>query len=93
MTFERLLERLAGRLRAMIRNGEVTERGLARRIGVSQPHLHNVLAGARAMTPRLADRILAGLGMSVVDLLTGEEKGGAAAPDQQVPEPPRATSW
>ncbi len=92
MTFERLLERLARRLRTTIRNGELTERGFARRIGVSQPHLHNVLAGTRAMTPRVADRILAGLGISAIDLLTDEERRGAAERGQ-APERPRATSW
>ncbi len=80
MTFELLLERLAARLRAMIENGETTERSFARRIGLSQPHLHNLLAGARSMTPRVADRILEGMELSAIDLLTEEERAGLAGP-------------
>ncbi len=93
MTFEQLLDRLTARLRAMMRNGELTERGFARRVGLSQPHLHNVLAGARAMTPRVADQILEELDLSALDLFTEEEKSaGAAADGNHRPEPPRATS-
>lgn len=56
-----------------IRNGTVSERGLARNIGLSQPHLHNVLKGARKLTPEVADRLLYGLHLSVIDLLRAGE--------------------
>lgn len=57
----------------MVRNGEVTERGLALRAGVSQSHLHNVLKGARQMSPDLADKLLRELNLSVTDLLAGAQ--------------------
>ena len=41
--------RLVLRLRDMVRNGELTERALARTTGVSQPHIHNVLKGKREL--------------------------------------------
>ena len=52
-----------------VRNGEWTERGLARRVGMSQSHIHNVLSGARILTPPTADRIMQGLALSVLDLI------------------------
>jgi plasmid maintenance system antidote protein VapI len=64
-----LLDRLRDRLRQVIRNGQLTERGLARRSGLSQAHVHNMLKGVRAMTPAAADRILRCLGWTVGDLL------------------------
>ena len=63
MYFERMHERLLESLRRRLQNGEATERGLARRIGISQPHLHNVLKGAKNLSPRMADRILLELGL------------------------------
>ena len=60
----RLLDFLSSR----INNGEFTERGLARLIGVSQPQLHNVLKGKRKLQTKLADRILQKFGLSVLDL-------------------------
>lgn len=71
--FERLLKRLVRRLIGNLTNGEYTERGLARLLGISQPHLHHILAGKRALTPHVADGILASLGWSVADLFSMEE--------------------
>ncbi len=51
-----------------IDNGEFTERGLARLIGVSQPQFHNVLKGKRKLQAKLADRILQKLEISILDL-------------------------
>jgi plasmid maintenance system antidote protein VapI len=79
MDFAQLLESLVQRARAEVRNGVLTERGLARRAGLSQSHVHNVLGGARALTPRTADLILAALGMSVQDLLEdAQQRDGAS---------------
>lgn len=69
MTFEHFQHRLIEAVRARLRNGEITERGFARRLGVSQPHIHNVLKGVRILTPRLADRMLGGLGITLLDLV------------------------
>lgn len=58
MLFHTLRRRLIGELQASIRSGEFTERSLARYLGVSQPHLHNVLHGVRALTFDLADHAI-----------------------------------
>jgi hypothetical protein len=73
VNFGILLERLAAQIRARVRNGDVTERGLARLAGLSQPHVHNVLKGARAMSPDSADRLMKALGLSARDLLAVPE--------------------
>lgn len=72
-SFEALHVRLVEALRARIRNGELTERSLARLTGISQPHVHNVLKGARSLSPGLADVILEHLRISVLDLFQREE--------------------
>lgn len=73
MYFEILHARLAASLRERVRNGELTERGLARLLGLSQPHVHHVLKGARTLSPRTADAVLRRLGLTAADLLTAEE--------------------
>jgi hypothetical protein len=75
----RLLEaRLLSHLQARVRNGETSERGLARLTGVSQPHMHNVLKGTRLLSTDMADQILRRLRINLVDLLTAAEDGAAA---------------
>ena len=69
MRFCLLLESLLDDLRVRLRNGQLTERGLARRTGLSQSHVHNVLSGARFLTPQTADAILNALGLSVRDVM------------------------
>ena len=69
MFFAELNDLLVNALRARLRNGEMTERGLARLVGVSQPHIHNVLKGTRTLSPELSDQILELLRMSVLDLV------------------------
>ena len=73
MGFGDLLDRLMDLLVRKIRNGELTERGLARRVGLSQSHIHNVLNGVRSLTLNTADRILAGLEISVLELIGPDE--------------------
>ena len=73
MTFGELHERLIRLVKYRISNGDFTERGLARMLRISQPHLHNVLKGARKLTPSLADHLLQSFGMTVVDLLDSSE--------------------
>jgi len=43
MHFDLLRRRLIQSVRSRIHNGSMTERGLARSIGISQSHAHNVL--------------------------------------------------
>jgi plasmid maintenance system antidote protein VapI len=84
LRFERLEQRLLEVLRQKVTNGELTERGLARRIGVSQPHIHNVLKGLRTLSAPVADLILEELGMNVLDLAKSEEM--AAAMKTRIPD-------
>jgi transcriptional regulator with XRE-family HTH domain len=83
-----VLEKLRERLRRAMRNGQLTERGLARRAGLSQAHVHNVLKGVRVLTPPVADRILRSLGLTVTDLLepgAGGERNGPPASKRRAP--------
>src|SRR5688572_10422469 len=67
-------------LRTRVRNGELTERGLAKLVGVSQPHIHNVLKGTRLLSMNLADQILTHLNLSVFDLVEPGQVEPSAAP-------------
>ena len=71
--FDNLQERLLHHLLHRIRNGEFTERGLAHRSGISQPHMHNILKGVRSLNAGISDQVLARLGISIVDLLDADE--------------------
>jgi hypothetical protein len=73
LSFEMLHARLIRFIHQRVQNGEFTERGLARILGISQPQIHNVLKGARKMRPELADRVIRKFNMSVLDLLEPAE--------------------
>ena len=83
-TFHLLLSKLRVRVANRIAEGEITERALARRAGISQPHLHNVLKGIRTMTPDVADRLLEALHLPLEEL-TGMPRppGGRRALDSE----------
>ncbi|MEO8029069.1 MAG: hypothetical protein ABI823_21490 [Bryobacteraceae bacterium] len=70
------LAALRTRVRAMLANGLVSERGLASATGLSQPHIHHLLSGHRALTAGVADHLLACLELSLGELL-GEDILGA----------------
>jgi hypothetical protein len=100
--FETIQASLAGVVREHVASGAATERGLARATGVSQPHLHHILKGARSMTPRVADRLMRQLGLDFAELAgVGCEKGpqvrpvpllaGVAGPGQTTPDPDTVT--
>jgi len=76
MHFGELQRRLIAALRSRLRNGELTERRLARLTGISQPHIHNVLKGKRILSPRAADIILRKTELSILDLLRPEASAG-----------------
>ena len=76
MNFEDLHLRLTEYLRELVRSGELTERGLARITGVSQPHIHNVLKGKRLLSLQMADEILHRLRLDLTDLLRTEDLNG-----------------
>jgi transcriptional regulator with XRE-family HTH domain len=56
-----------------VQRGEITERGVARRAGISQPHIHNVLKGKRLLSWASADALLRELNLSIVDLIKEDE--------------------
>jgi AraC-like DNA-binding protein len=69
MYFRDIHERLADHIAAKVRNGEITERNLARRAGISQPHLHHVLKRKRYFSLQSADLVMSELGLSIYDLI------------------------
>ncbi|HZQ55599.1 MAG TPA: helix-turn-helix transcriptional regulator [Bryobacteraceae bacterium] len=73
ITFGVLQARLIVFVNNRIKNGDFTERGLARILGISQPQLHNVLKGARKLNTELADRLLGKFGIDVRDLIQPPE--------------------
>jgi plasmid maintenance system antidote protein VapI len=73
MYFELLQLRLITHVQRRVHCGELTERGLARHTGISQPHLHNMLKGARVLSPQMADILLRYLHITLLDLLDESE--------------------
>lgn len=73
VTFHILRTRLVAAVNARLQNGEFTERSLAKILGVSQPQIHNVLKGARTLQWDLADRLIADLGIKILDLWNDDE--------------------
>lgn len=69
MYFQELQGRLIGIARGRVRAGELTERGLARMCGISQPQMHNVLKRIRGLSTGSADRLMRALDLRVSDLL------------------------
>jgi len=69
-TFEDAQLKLLAYVRDRIHNGELTERGFARQIGISQPHAHNALKGVRTLSPEILDTILRYFHLSLLDLLS-----------------------
>ena len=69
MTLGDLQQRFVALLRKRVRNGEVTERGLARMVGISQPHLHHVLHGKRRFSVETTDHLMRQLRVDVLDLV------------------------
>ena len=97
MHFEGLQRRLLATLQSRLRNGELTERRLARLTGISQPHIHNVLKGKRILSLRAADIILRKIGLTVLDLLRAEAPSGKFCTDcgarGRVVEVPVLAGW
>jgi hypothetical protein len=73
LTFQDAQLKLLAYVRSQIRNGELTERGFARLIGISQPHVHNVLKGVRNLSPKIFDLALKYLHLSLLDLVPSGE--------------------
>lgn len=75
MDFRLLQNRLVYHLRERVRNGEISERALARISGVSQPHIHNVLKGPGLFSMDMADQILRRLRIDLAALMSETETG------------------
>ena len=65
--------RLVVRMRQHVQNGDFTERGFARSLGISQVHIHNVLKGTRSLSINYIDLILKRLGLTIFDICTADE--------------------
>jgi hypothetical protein len=83
MSFHLLQLRVIAHVQERVRRGDVTERGLARLTGISQPHLHNILKGVRVLTPHMADLILRQLHINLLDRTGGIR--GTPAPRRRPP--------
>ena len=73
MTLQEAQRRLLAYVQDRIHNGEFTERGLARLMGISQPHVHNVLKGVRKLSPGVFDATLKYFHLSILDLAASQE--------------------
>jgi len=73
VSFALLQARLIDFIKLRIQNGDFTERGLARLLGISQSQIHNVLKKARTLKPELADHLMMRFDMDVLDLLHASE--------------------
>lgn len=71
--FAEMQRRLVSYLREKVRNGDITERRLARITGVSQPHIHNVLSGKRGFSMEMADQIMRALRVDLLDFLDAQD--------------------
>jgi transcriptional regulator with XRE-family HTH domain len=69
ISISELLGRVIEMARQAVQAGEISERALARRAGLSQPHLHNALKGVRALSPAAADQLMRALDVAVPQLL------------------------
>ena len=84
VTFAHMQQNLLEVIRQRVTNGEITESQLARMVGMSQPHIHNVLKGARKLSTELADAMMARLRMDSKELI-GDEQAVYALPFRPVP--------
>src|SRR3954452_8939084 len=73
LSISQLIERLISRLRNRVRSGEISERGIARETGLSQPHVHNLLKGIRAPSPESADLLMRALEGGLLALIGPED--------------------
>ncbi|HUA61785.1 MAG TPA: XRE family transcriptional regulator [Verrucomicrobiae bacterium] len=73
LDFEVLHSRVVQHLQDIVRNGVVTERGLSRMTGLSQPHIHQVLKGTKFLSMASANHVLRSLQTDLVDFLEPED--------------------
>lgn len=78
MNFSDIHIRLTEHIALKVRRGDLTERALAKRVGISQPHLHNVLKGKRCFSLETADLVMEALDMTILDLI--RDPAGSLSP-------------
>ena len=78
-------QRLVELARQRVRSGDVSERGLARKAGISQPHMHNVLKGIRTLSLDSADRLMRALEVTLPQVLWSGSGGTDAFEVSGVP--------
>jgi transcriptional regulator with XRE-family HTH domain len=65
-------------VKAKVESGTVSETGLAIKAGISQPHMHNWLAGKRHLSIVALDAYAEALGVSDMEMLgVGDVVGGS----------------
>lgn len=69
LTFGTLQARLIDILIRKVSAGEISERHLARRARLTQPHVHNALKRARGLSAPAADRLMCCMQIQLADLL------------------------
>jgi len=84
LCFSQLIARLIQRMRDRVRCGEITERGIARETGLSQPHVHNLLKGIRAPSPQSADALVRALQGGLLALLGPDDVPNVSGPQTTV---------
>jgi hypothetical protein len=73
MDFRHLQKLLVAHVQGRVRNGEISERALARLTTISQPHIHNILKGVRLLSMDTADLIMDRLHIRLEDLMTAPQ--------------------
>ncbi len=69
MTFQTLHDQLIREISRRVDAGDTSVSSLARRAGISQPHLHLVLKGKRGFSWDFADRAALVIGLRIEDLV------------------------
>jgi plasmid maintenance system antidote protein VapI len=73
LSLDALLSRLTSELARLLTSGSTTERKLASQLGISQPHLHNILSGKRKLTSAIADQVFERMSWNLLDLFEARD--------------------
>ena len=80
MTFQSLHDQLIREIRRRVDAGDTSVSSLARRAGISQPHLHLVLKGKRGFSWDFADRAALVIGLRIEDLVARSTPSSPSQP-------------
>lgn len=90
MTFQMLHDRLIREISRRVGDGDTSVSSIARRAGISQPHLHLVLKGKRGFSWDFADRAALVIGVRVEDLVALPTPSAPSSPLQPSLQPSRS---